>query len=176
MTSNVLPLVKALYTLPLARPAQAKVQMLTTSSCIVKSIPWNLVNLSHLYIFSYIIGHEIGPKYLSRNMLSLCHLFFEVQSQIETGLVLFTQWLFIYRTRAIITRGLYTFNPIFEVQKRFLSSFFIKFWPYVRLVFKSRAGYSGAHTIVDKYLNFWEGQKKIGKIYQLFLNLQSNIR
>ena len=36
-----------LYTLPLARPAQAKVQMLTTSSCIVKSIPWNLVNLSH---------------------------------------------------------------------------------------------------------------------------------
>ena len=38
-----------LYTLPLARPAQAKVQMLTTSSCIVKLIPWTLVNLSHLY-------------------------------------------------------------------------------------------------------------------------------
>ena len=38
-----------LYTLPLARPAQAKVQMLTTSSCIVKLIPWNLVNLSYLY-------------------------------------------------------------------------------------------------------------------------------
>ena len=39
-----------LYILPLARPAQAKVQMLTTSSCIVKLIPWNLVNLSHLYL------------------------------------------------------------------------------------------------------------------------------
>ena len=26
-----------------------------------------------------------------------------------------------YRTRAIITRGLYTFNPIFEVQKRVFS-------------------------------------------------------
>ena len=52
MTSNVL----LLHTLPLARPTQAKVQMLTTSSCIVKSIPWNLVNLSHLYqnrIFFY---------------------------------------------------------------------------------------------------------------------------
>ena len=39
-----------LYTLPLDRPAHAKVQMLTTSSCIVKLIPWNLVNLSHLYL------------------------------------------------------------------------------------------------------------------------------
>ena len=41
--------VKILYTLPLAKPAQAKVQMLTTFSCIVKLIPWNLVNPSHLY-------------------------------------------------------------------------------------------------------------------------------
>ena len=32
----------------------------------------------------------------------------------------------IYRTRAIITRGLYTFYPIFEGQKRFLRSFFCK--------------------------------------------------
>ena len=31
-----------------------------------------------------------------------------------------------YRTRAIITRGLYTFYPIFEDQKRFLRSFFGK--------------------------------------------------
>ena len=38
-----------LHILPLARPVQAKVQMLTTSSGIVKSIPWILVNLSHLY-------------------------------------------------------------------------------------------------------------------------------
>ena len=43
-----------LYTLPLARPAQAKVQMLTTSSCIVKSIPWNLFNLNHLYLIMLI--------------------------------------------------------------------------------------------------------------------------
>ena len=45
MTSNVLPLHFA------PRPAYAKVQTLTTSSCIVKSITWNLVNLSHLYSF-----------------------------------------------------------------------------------------------------------------------------
>ena len=57
----------------------------------------------------------------------------------------------IYRSRAIITRGLYTFYPIFEGQKRFLGAFFVKFWPYVWLVFKSgfksRAGYSGARTV-----------------------------
>ena len=32
----------------------------------------------------------------------------------------------MYRTRAIITRGLYTFYLIFEDQKRFLRSFFRK--------------------------------------------------
>ena len=43
-----------------------------------------------------------------------------------------------YRTRAIITHGLYTFYPLFEVQKRFFQgAFFLKFWPYVWLVFKS---------------------------------------
>ena len=40
----------------------------------------------------------------------------------------------IYRTRAIITRGLYSFYPLFGVQKR---AFFLNFWPYVWLVFKS---------------------------------------
>ena len=30
----------------------------------------------------------------------------------------------IYRTRAIITRGLYTFYPLFEVQKRFFKGLF----------------------------------------------------
>ena len=44
-----------LYTLPLARPAQAKIQMLTAICSIVKLIPWNLVNLSHLYIIKFII-------------------------------------------------------------------------------------------------------------------------
>ena len=38
-----------LYTLPLARPAQAKIQMLTVNCSFVKLIPWNLVNMSHLY-------------------------------------------------------------------------------------------------------------------------------
>jgi hypothetical protein len=61
--------------------------------------------------------------------------------------------------RAIITRGLYTFYPIFEGQKRFLKElFFVKFWPYVWLVFKSgfksRAGYSGART-VPKIFRVW---------------------
>ena len=31
---------------------------------------------------------------------------------------------FEYRTRAIITRGLYTFYPLFEVQKRFFKGLF----------------------------------------------------
>ena len=44
----------------------------------------------------------------------------------------------IYQTRAIITCGLYTFYQLFEVQKRFFQgAFFLKFWPYVWLVFKS---------------------------------------
>ena len=38
-----------LYTLPLSRLVQAKIQMLTISNCIVESIPCNLVNLKHLY-------------------------------------------------------------------------------------------------------------------------------
>ena len=32
----------------------------------------------------------------------------------------------IYRTRAIIARGLYTFYPLFEVKKLFLRGFFLK--------------------------------------------------
>ncbi len=32
-----------------------------------------------------------------------------------------------YRTRAIITRGLYTFYPIFESQNIFQGAFFVKF-------------------------------------------------
>ena len=39
-----------LYTFLLARPAQAKIQNLTAICCIVKLIPWNVVNLSHLYV------------------------------------------------------------------------------------------------------------------------------
>ena len=32
----------------------------------------------------------------------------------------------MYHTRAIITRGLYTFYPLFEVQTRFSRGFFLK--------------------------------------------------
>ena len=61
--------------------------------------------------------------------------------------------LVIYRTCAIITRGLYTFYPIFEGLKCFFTgAFFVKFWTYVWLVFKSgfksRAGYSGVPTVI----------------------------
>ena len=38
-----------LHTLPLARPAQAKIQMLKAICSILKLIPWNEVNLSQLY-------------------------------------------------------------------------------------------------------------------------------
>ena len=38
-----------LYTFPLIRLAHAKIQNLKTICCIVKLIPWNIVNLSHLY-------------------------------------------------------------------------------------------------------------------------------
>ena len=55
-----------LYILPLARPAQAKVQILTTSSCIVKSIPSNLVNLSHLYI-NFLSPFTIKMVHLIKN-------------------------------------------------------------------------------------------------------------
>ena len=58
---------------------------------------------------------------------------------------------YIHHTCAIITPGLYTFYPIFQGQKRFFGAFFVKFWPYVRLVFKSgfksRACYSCVPTV-----------------------------
>ena len=45
---------------------------------------------------------------------------------------------FNYRTRAILTRELYTFYPLFEVQKRFFKGlFFLKLCPYAWLVFMS---------------------------------------
>ena len=58
----------------------------------------------------------------------------------------------MYRTRGIITRGLYISNPLFKWSKRvFYGAFFVKFCRYVLLVFKSglksRAGYNGARTV-----------------------------
>ena len=60
-----------------------------------------------------------------------------------------------YRTRAIITRGLYIFYPIFEDHFFvFKEVFFTKFFPYVWLVFKSgfssRSGYDGVRTVYLK--------------------------
>ena len=47
-----------LYTFPLARPAEAKIQNLTAFCCIVKLIPWNIVNLSHLYLHKLNSAHS----------------------------------------------------------------------------------------------------------------------
>ena len=84
---------------------------------------------------------SLSPK---KNFLTGCHLFHHITfiivivgvnlTIIEPPSPLFCK----YRTHAIITRGLYTFYPLLEVQKRFFKgSFFLKFWPYVWLVFKS---------------------------------------
>ena len=54
-----------LYTLTLARPTQAEIQMLTIICSIVKLIPWNEVNLSHLYLFNCL-------SYKSLSISSLC--------------------------------------------------------------------------------------------------------
>ena len=50
------------FTLPLARAAQAKIQMLTAICSIVKLLPWNLVNLSHLYkIIPMLLWNGLHP-------------------------------------------------------------------------------------------------------------------
>ena len=59
-----------LYTLPLARPAQAKIQMLTAICSIVKLIPWNEVNLSLLY---HILGMAI--QRMAMGWQSDCYIF-----------------------------------------------------------------------------------------------------
>ena len=55
-------------------------------------------------------------------------------------------------TLAIITRGLNTIYPIVEGQNVFLRSFFCKiltlYMVSIQERFKSRAGYSGARTVV----------------------------
>ena len=58
------------YTLPLARPAQAKIQMLTAICSIVKLIPWNEVNLSLLY---HILGMAI--QRMAMGWQSDCYIF-----------------------------------------------------------------------------------------------------
>ena len=57
----------------------------------------------------------------------------------EFALFWFPLHISIYRTRAIITHGLYVLNSLFERQKRL--------WPYV--CYYSRVGYDGARTVFD---------------------------
>ena len=87
----------------------------------------------------------VGLKLLMKIRLSFNTLTLEVtqiskwlkvhESSFKTSIL----WLRIsenkYRTGAIITRGLYTFYPL--PKTFFQGAFFLKFWPYVWLVFKS---------------------------------------
>ena len=67
------------------------------------------------------------------------------KSSVWAGLK-FKNEYFVYRTRAIISHGLYTFSPHF--QRPFM---YCDLWRYVWLVFKSgfwsRAAYDGARTV-----------------------------
>ena len=49
-----------------------------------------------------------------------------LSSHVRQIFVVIVYKFFEYRTRAIITRGLYSFYPLFEVQKRFFKGFFLK--------------------------------------------------
>ena len=73
------------------------------------------------------------PQNWSFSML-MQHIFcvFLQQMQIRNHKMARPQETLEYRTHAIITRGLYIFNPLFECQKRFFQGdFFRKFWFYV---------------------------------------------
>ena len=82
---------------------------------------------------------------LTTSRITQCSQWFsQIPFQISSILCIYN-----YHTSAFITRSLYNFYSIFEGQKRFLRSFFHKI--LTRLVFKSsfksKAGYSGAHTV-----------------------------
>ena len=65
------------------------------------------------------IGSKVDPNYLP----AVCELL-EVKTT-KTSLQLKNETqMYNYRTRAIITRGLYIFYPLFEVQKRFFKELF----------------------------------------------------
>ena len=56
-------------------------------------------------------------------------------------------YCFIYRTRAIITRGLYIFYPIFVIKYIYKENWAKNPKFIIKSVFKSRASYDGARTI-----------------------------
>ena len=75
----------------------------------------------------------------------------------------------MYRTRAIITRCLYNFYPLFEVQKRFFQgAFFLKFWPYV---WYSRAVSNQQRVIVAR-IRYMLGLVYFGHCFQQTLKVQ----
>ena len=105
-----------LYTLPLARPAQAKVQMLTNSSCIVKSIPWNLVNLSHLYrVFAFLQTSSDGSFW----GITTSHMQHGFQSNIINGTLSnhcrrslrITIWISSWMPGNVNKKGMATIHP-----------------------------------------------------------------
>ena len=73
-----------------------------------------------------------------------------------------------YRTRAIITCGMYIFYLIFQ------GGVFRKYWPYLWLVFKSGlyswACYNGAHTVISLIMEFHKtsGSLKLSKVSTLW--------
>ena len=68
-----------------------------------------------------------------QSVLSLVEIFAEGQNCLNISKSRISHRYNIYRTHAIITRGLYILKPLFEGQKH-LFKFFRQFWPYVRLV------------------------------------------
>ena len=105
-----------LYTLLLSRPAQAKVQMLTNSSCIVKSIPWNLVNLSHLYrVFAFLQTSSDGSFW----GIATSHMEHGFQSNIINGTLSnhcrrslrITIWISSWMPGNVNKKGMATIHP-----------------------------------------------------------------
>ena len=105
---------------------------------LFKIISWNL-EMKGIYFSVIVLSCTLLPgkqKTRKDSSKECCELRKDMgKKKLEAGSSYF---IYRYHTRAIITRGLYIFYPLFEVQKRFFQgAFFLKFWPYVWLVFKS---------------------------------------
>ena len=83
-----------------------------------------------VHIPSHVQNSNGNPFLLTSVQKSSCSHFIECNNEIAFFVLIFALFFVktIYRTRAIITRGLYTFYPLFEVQKTFFQgAFFLKF-------------------------------------------------
>ena len=77
-----------------------------------------MIKMMYIHVKSS-IGSKVDPNYLP----AVCELL-EVKTT-KTSLQLKNETqMYNYRTRAIITRGLYIFYPLFEGQKRFFKGLF----------------------------------------------------